>query len=98
MKSRRCFDIKKMFGLEYIQGYTAALLDVRAVLDDIEYDLKIHKRRQNLKTIRQIIDCMIANRIVLRENPEAFVRCNDNADGGFEIYIEGHGKYEKTCD
>ena len=42
-----------MFGLEYIQGYTAALLDVRAVLDDIEYDLKIHKRRQNLKTIRQ---------------------------------------------
>ena len=97
MRSRRCFDIEKMFGPEYVQGYTAALLDVRAVLENIEYDLKIHKRKQNLKTMKQIIDCMIKNRVVLRENPGAFVRCNDDADGGFEIYIEGHGGYvERT--
>ena len=29
---------------------------------------------------------MIENRAELRDNPYAFVRCNDKCEGGFEVY------------
>lgn len=82
-----------LFGIEYVQGYTSALLDVKWVLEHIEHDLKLHNRRQNIKTMNQIIDCMIKNRAALREIPGAFVRCNDSVEGGFEVYVEGQGAY-----
>lgn len=85
----------KMFGTEYIQGYTAALLEVRNVLDNIEQDLKAHKRKRDLKAAKQVIDFMIENRTILREDPHAFIRCNNDVQGGFEIYREGsprHGR------
>lgn len=78
----------KMFGPLYVQGYTAALQDVRNVLTGIQDDLKRHKRRQSAKTYIEIIDCMIANRVELRENPKAFIRCNDNVPGGYELWEE----------
>ena len=37
----------KMFSYEYVQGYTAVLQDVLEVIDDIQDDLKKHKRKQN---------------------------------------------------
>lgn len=82
----------------YVQGYTAALQDVLKTIDMIQMDLKCHKRRQNYKTYKAIIECMLKNRVVLREEPGAFVRCNDKAKDGFEIYIENKGVYdnEKT--
>jgi len=86
----------KMFPFTYVQGYTAALQDVLKVIEDIQSDLKCHKRRQNAKTYKSIIECMIKNRVVLREEPDSFVRCNDNVDGGFEVYIEKQGVYNPT--
>lgn len=83
----------KMFPPTYVQGYTAALQDVLKTIEEIQFDLKHHKRRQNTKTYKAIIECMIKNRVILREEPYAFVRCNDNADGGFEVYIEKQGVY-----
>lgn len=83
----------KMFPPTYVQGYTAALQDVLKTIEEIQFDLKYHKRRQNAKTYKAIIECMIKNRAILREEPYAFVRCNDNADGGFEVYIEKQGVY-----
>lgn len=84
----------KLFGIEYVQGYTAALQDVLTTLSQIQIDLKQHKIKQCYKTYRAIISCMLDNRVVLRENPDAFVRCNDSAQTGFEIYIQGKGVYE----
>lgn len=82
-----------LFGQEYVQGYTSALLDVEKVLGYIQEDMKRHKRRQSVKEYKNIIKCMINNRVVLREEPYAFVRCNDKADGGYEVYIEHKGVY-----
>lgn len=77
-----------MFDIVYVQGYTAALQDVIDTLDNIQTDLKLHKRKQNYKTYKAILKCMLDNRAVLRENPDAFVRCNDNVDDGFEIFFQ----------
>ena len=78
----------KLFGIEYVQGYTAALIDALKTIDQLQDDLKRHKRKQNYKTYRAILDCMLENRVVLRENPGAFIRCNDKAKSGFEIFEE----------
>lgn len=77
----------KMFSHEYVQGYTAALQDVLETINNIQDDLKIHKRKQDSKTYKAIIECMLKNRVILREEPYAFVRCNNNIDSGFEVYI-----------
>lgn len=83
-----------MFDMLYVQGYTAALMDVLEVMENIQDDLKWHKRKQNYKTYKAIVGCMLHNRVILRENPTAFVRCSDNAKDGFEIYIENKGVYD----
>lgn len=49
----------KLFGYEYVQGYTAALQDVLKTLGDMQTDLKIHKRKQNYKTYKAIVECML---------------------------------------
>ena len=81
----------KLFGIEYVQGYTAAVQDVLKTIDYIEHDLKKHKRKQNLKTLKAIVECILKNRIILREEPNAFIRCN--SEGGYEVYIENSGIY-----
>lgn len=87
--------MNKMFPTEYIQGFRVALLMVREGLTDplLATDLKIHKIPFNRQTIIRYLDCMIENRVILRENPDAFIRCNNKIDGGFEVYIEGVGPY-----
>lgn len=82
----------RMFDILYVQGYTAALQDVLMTIDSIQPDLQLHKRRQNYKTYKAIIECMLKNRAILREDPNAFVRCN--VEGGFEVYIENKGIYK----
>lgn len=77
----------KLFPTEYVQGYTAALMDVVLSFDYIDDDLKRHKRKRTAKTYKAIAQCMLENRAILREEPNAFVRCNDKVDGGFEVYV-----------
>lgn len=79
-------DFKTLFGYQYVQGYTAALQDVLATFDDIQDDLKRHKRKQTYKTYRAIVQSMLDNRVALREDPDAFIRCNDAVEGGFELW------------
>ena len=62
----------------YIQGYTAAIQDAIEVVDYIQTDLKRHGRKQNAKTYRAILKCMLKGRVLLRESHTAFV--------GFEIW------------
>lgn len=78
----------KLFGTQYIQGYTAALQDVLRTMEDAQSDMKMHKRKQNYKTYKAMVECMLKNRTILREEPYAFVRCNDNAESGFEVYTQ----------
>ena len=77
-----------MFDMMYVQGYTAALQDVKKTLEEMPDDLKRHGRRQNLKTVQAILDCMIQHRAILREDPDTFVRCNNDMPGGFEVFNE----------
>lgn len=72
------------FGFNH--GFTTALLKVREQLDsNFAEDLKRHKMRLNAKTLEQAIDCMIENRELLRDNPQAFLRCKQG--GGFEVFV-----------
>lgn len=87
----------RMFPPEYVQGYTAALQDAIAVIDLIQSDMKRYRRKQNYKSYRAILRCMLENRTILRENPNAFVRCNDSVEGGYEVYIEGAGPYQEEA-
>lgn len=70
----------------FVQGYTAALREVLDTIEGIQDDLKRHKRKQNSKTYTSIVRCMIESRTILREDPYAFIRCNDKAKGGFEVF------------
>lgn len=74
----------KLFGIEYVQGYRNALQDAIFTIDDIQGDLKMHKVKQNAKTYHQILECMLNNRVALRESNTAFIRCK--LGGGFELY------------
>ena len=72
---------------DYIQGYTAALCDVRRAIPGILIDMTRQKVRITQKELDSLLKAMIESRAVLRENPDAFVRRNVN--GTYEIFIEG---------
>ena len=79
----------------YIQGYTAAIQDAIEVVDYIQTDLKRHGRKQNAKTYTAILKCMLKGRVLLRESSTAFVRCNDHAKDGFEIWDSRYNNMSK---
>lgn len=88
----------KRMSFLYAQGYTAALTRVAMTLANLQSDMKWHKRRQSYKEYKAIIECMIRNRTELRENPDAFVRCNDKVKGGYEVVIDVGEKYPVPCE
>ena len=70
----------------YNHGFTRALLKVKEQLDtNLAEDMRRHKMRFTAKNIESAVDCMIDNRELLRDNPQAFLRCKK--DGGFEVVI-----------
>jgi hypothetical protein len=83
----------------YVQGYTAAIQDAIEVVDYIQTDLKRHGRKQSAKTYCAILKCMLKGRVLLRESSTAFVRCNDRAKDGFEIWDSRYNNmsYEKAA-
>lgn len=74
---------------EYNQGYTAALLDVERLLESEDFilDLKVHKKTMTKKNLINLLKCLLEGRAILRENPDAWVRCNNDSKYGFEICI-----------
>lgn len=74
-----------LFGPHYIQGYTAALLDIQSIIEDSGFrdDMKRHKMPMNWRNMAALIRCVIDNRVMLREDPDAFVRCTK--DKRFEM-------------
>ena len=55
------------------------------ILTYLEPDMKMHKMRWNKETFDALFKCIIENRLELRENPKAFVRCTK--EKGFEIHV-----------
>ena len=78
-------------------GYLAALQDVYSTIDRIQLDLRHHKVKQSDKVYKRVLEVMIENRVILRENPYAFVRHNI-LTGDFEVYIENEGVYNSNSD
>lgn len=76
-----------------------ALQDVLSYFESQGFltDLKNHKRRQTLKELSKFIKCMIDNRIALQDNPDAFIRCNNEAKNGYELWF-GNTKHKSTND
>ena len=85
----QCLSEHRLFGYEYVQGYTSALLDVMCTLANIDEDLRRHKRRRTAQTYQAIVQTMLDHRVALREHPDAFIRCNDKAPTGFELWFNG---------
>lgn len=70
----------------YNWGFTSGLLKVKEQIDRNMYDdLRRHKVRFNVKTLGEMLDCMIENRELLRDEPRAFLRCKTG--GGFEVVV-----------
>ena len=82
-------NISPEYGYDFAHGYATALLKVLETFDTIQPDLKVHKRRQNYKTYRSIVNCILQNQVALRENPDAYIRCSNEAEGGFELWHNG---------
>lgn len=81
-----------MFDPCYVQGYTAAIQDAMTVMYQLKTDMKRHNRKWNPASVHAILQTMLHGRTILRECPDAFIRCNDKAQGGFEIWREAWNK------
>lgn len=70
----------------YNWGFTSGLLKVKEQIDrNMADDLKRNKVRFTVKSLGEMLDCMIENRELLRDDPRAFLRCKKG--GGFEVVI-----------
>ena len=71
----------------YSHGFTNGLQMVHGLLNEGFFeDMRRHKRKLTAKTFDSIMKIMIANRETLREWPTAFIRCNNEVVGGFEVF------------
>lgn len=68
----------------YIKGFTDGLIKAREIIEYIDTDNRMHGHRSTIKRLSEALECAIKGREALRENPEAFVRCNSK--GGYEVY------------
>lgn len=68
----------------YIRGFTDGLREAQKIIGYIIPDIKKHKRRPTEKTLTEVFNVAFRYREELRENPNAFIRCNSN--GGFECF------------
>lgn len=72
----------------YCNGYTRALLRLKELFDDgLKEDCRRHRKPFTAKTVREFIQCAIDNRVILRENTLAFIRCcGFGKECKFEVY------------
>ena len=69
----------------YYHGQTVGIQMARDIICSLEDDMKRHKMRWNRKTFEALFRCILDNRIELRENPDAFIRCT--REKGFELHV-----------
>ena len=86
--------MSKYKSIDYVQGYTHALIDAKETLRYLFDDLNFYKVRITQNKLDQLFECMINNRTTLRNNPNAFIRYNKDK-GLFEMYIEAQEVYDR---
>lgn len=76
--------------MEYNVGYTNAIQDVIEIFGYIQPDLKYHHKNLNAKLSNALLQCILNNRIDIRDNRSRsdryvpFIRYTN--DGNFEYY------------
>ena len=88
-----------MFEGAHIRGITMGLMIAKQQLIGMFEDIRRHQCVPNEKQIIRAIDSMIENRIDLRDNPWAFVRCvGKGKDMKYELFIDPRAPkgYKKT--
>lgn len=74
---------------DYNRGYTKAIQDIIEIVNYIESDLNHHKKRLNYKMVKKLLQVVLANREVIREQiNNCFIRWNGQ-NNEFEIYWRG---------
>ena len=85
---------------DYNRGYTRAILDLIQVFDYVNDDLNYHGRRLNYRLTKQLLQCCLTNREMLRENvyrtdrEAPFIRWNQQKND-FEVYYPALSRDEK---
>ncbi len=74
----------------YVRGYTEGLKKALEIIEYIPTDNRLHGRKTTVKSLSEALMAAIEGREALRENPEAFVRCNSK--GGYEVYEPVKGR------
>lgn len=73
----------------YNSGYTKAIQDVQRLF--ILADWRMHRKVMNQKKLNEFFECVLQNRQVLRDNPNAFIRLmwvdKERKKSKFELYI-----------
>ena len=67
----------------YVRGYVAACIDMTAIIENLEGDMRAHHRKWNGRSLSLLMETMARSCGELRVNPDLFVR--RSADG-FELF------------
>ena len=78
----------------FYHGQTVGIQMVHEILAYLGPDMKRHNMRWNQKTFDLLFNCIIANRLELRENPDAFIRCTN--EKGFELHVPASQRRERN--
>ena len=71
---------------EFIRGYTKAIMDIQAIFEYVQLDMRWHKKNLSYKNAVKLLKCILNNRMYLREpENEGFIRYNRQNDD-FEYY------------
>jgi hypothetical protein len=81
-------ELNRLDGSE-IRGFTKGLQTAQEIVRYIAEDMRRHKRRYTPIEVSKALECAITQREILRENPDAFVRC---CQDGYEVYDGTHKK------
>lgn len=74
---------------DYIWGFTKGIMTVMEIFRYVNEDLKCHHRGMTYRVCRELLDCILENRAVIREQRKGFIRYNRG--GKFE-WFSGKGR------
>jgi hypothetical protein len=91
--------VEHLFDQLYCQGYFAAVMDVKRLISGARYVLKFNHRKLTDKRLDRLIDFLIAQHIIIRDDPSCSISyvpakdqwCLFNFETGKTIASEGDG-------
>ena len=65
--------MEQMFDPLYVQGYTAAMLDIQRAFRDVEDWLKHDHKHLSARYVHRLMRFLLLHRVILRENPDVYL-------------------------